>query len=353
MGNADIEIFGGGIFGLAVAFSCARRGVRVRVIEKRKLGAGASGGVVGALAPHTPDNWNPKKQFQLESLVLAEDWWSSVSRIGGLDVGYARMGRLQPIPTERALEIARIRQEDARKNWMLGNSEWVVENARKFGTWCPASPTGWIIRDTLSARLHPRRAIQGLASALRSLGCEFIQGSVEGRGSNTKVIATGLEGLVNLGKELGLAVGSGEKGQALVLEHEARAQPQIFGDGLHIIPQMDGTVAIGSTSERTFDHESSTDHKLEGLHARAIRLLPAIKHSPVISRWAGVRPRPITLAPILGPHPAQSGIFIANGGFKIGFGIAPGVGEAMADLILDGRNRIPDRFLPANLLPKR
>ena len=63
---------GGGIFGLSVAFACARRGAAVTLIERHRIGAGASGGIVGALAPHVPENWNPKKQVQFDSLVMAE-----------------------------------------------------------------------------------------------------------------------------------------------------------------------------------------------------------------------------------------------------------------------------------------
>jgi glycine oxidase len=49
---------------------------------------------------------------------------------------------------------------------------------------------------------------------------------------------------------------------------------------------------------------------------------------------------------MLGAHPLQAGAFIANGGFKIGFGMAPKLGEVMADLILDGVDRIPEGFRP-------
>ncbi|MGA0778753.1 MAG: FAD-dependent oxidoreductase, partial [Gemmobacter sp.] len=54
MATADVAVMGGGIMGLAVAWALCRRGARVRVIEARRIGAGASGGVVGALVPHRP-----------------------------------------------------------------------------------------------------------------------------------------------------------------------------------------------------------------------------------------------------------------------------------------------------------
>jgi glycine/D-amino acid oxidase-like deaminating enzyme len=55
---------------------------------------------------------------------------------------------------------------------------------------------------------------------------------------------------------------------------------------------------------------------------------------------------------VLGAHPTRPGQFIANGGFKIGFGVAPLAGEVMADLLLEGHDRIPQGFRPEASLPK-
>ena len=106
MAMADITIYGAGIFGLSIAWSCVTRGATVQVIDPYGVGAGSSGGVVGALAPHTPENWNDKKQFQFESLIMANRYWGAVEQAGGLSTGYARSGRLQPINDDRALERA-------------------------------------------------------------------------------------------------------------------------------------------------------------------------------------------------------------------------------------------------------
>ena len=83
---------------------------------------------------------------------------------------------------------------------------------------------------------------------------------------------------------------------------------------------------------------------------RAIAAFPVLADAPVIARWAGVRPRSRSRAPMLGLHPFEDGTYLANGGFKIGFGMAPLAGEVMADLILDGVNRIPEDFAPAQSL---
>ena len=139
-------------------------------------------------------------------------------------------------------------------------------------------------------------------------------------------------------------MGVGQKGQALLLARDVRDAPQIFADGLHIVPHADGTVAVGSTSERTWDDPQSTDARLDQLLVRAVAVCPALEGALVVARWAGLRPRSASRQPVLGPWPGRPGHFVANGGFKIGFGMAPKVAEVMADLVLDGRDAIPDAF---------
>lgn len=336
----DITVMGAGIFGLSVAWSCARRGARVRVIDPNGPGAGASGGIVGALAPHVPETWNSKKAFQLESLLMAADFWAEVAEVSGCAPGYARLGRLQPIADAAALALAEERTQNAATLWQ-GQAEWRVLPAS--GPWCPPSATGQIIHDTLTARLHPRQACAALVAALRARNAEVV---TKGTPAGRILWATGTAGLQEMSAAHTRTVGNGVKGQGALLAYDARNQPQIFVDGLHIVPHEDGTTAIGSTSERTFDDPTSTDAQLDDVIARAVAAVPALAHAPVIARWAGVRPRSRSRAPMLGAHPFRPGEFVANGGFKIGFGMAPKVGAVMTDLMLDGIDTIPEDFRP-------
>ncbi|MEL7115557.1 MAG: FAD-dependent oxidoreductase [Pseudomonadota bacterium] len=345
MTTPDVTVMGAGIFGLSIAFACARRGARVRVIETRGVGAGSSGGPVGALAPHTPENWNPKKQFQLESLLLAPSFWAEVETISSLSTGYGRHGRLQPIADERALDLAHARATGAAELWR-GEATWTV--VRDVGSWAPGSPTGSWIKDTLTARLAPARACEALAKALTTLGSTVEIGDEHPNGP--VVWATGYEGLGTLSEVFGKPIGNGVKGQALRVRFDAGNAPQLFAEGLHIVPHADGTVAVGSTSEREFDAPDQTDEQIDTLHAKAVAQCPALDGAPILERWAGVRPRAKSRAPMLGPWPGREGHFIANGGFKIGFGMAPKVAEVMADLVLDQRDAIPDGFRVADNL---
>jgi glycine oxidase len=126
----------------------------------------------------------------------------------------------------------------------------------------------------------------------------------------------------------------------------ATQAPVIMGPGLFIVPHADGTVAVGSTAERVWDDPTATDGQLDAVLERARALVPALSGLPVVERWAGVRPRSATRRPLLGPHPTRPGVFLANGGFKIGVALAPLAGVLLADLILEGRDRIPPEFRP-------
>ena len=90
MAMVDVTVRGAGIFGLSIAWTCARRGAKVQIIDPFGPGAGSSGGLVGALAPHVPENWNAKKAFQFDSLIMAEPFWNQVESTGGVSPGYAR-----------------------------------------------------------------------------------------------------------------------------------------------------------------------------------------------------------------------------------------------------------------------
>ncbi|MGB7242704.1 MAG: FAD-dependent oxidoreductase [Sulfitobacter sp.] len=335
----DITVRGAGILGLSIAWICAQRGARVQVIDPMGAASGSSGGIVGALAPHVPENWNPKKAFQFDSLLMAKDFWTQVDAEGGGDAGYARGGRVQPIANARGLELARARAETAKSLWQ-SQAQWdVTQNADP--DWHSDSPTGWFVRDTLTARIHPRRACDAIVKALRAKGISVVP---DGPDCGQVLWATGTAGLHDLSRTFDRPVGSGVKGQAALLEFAAPCATQLFVDGVHIVPHNDGTVAIGSTSEPTFDDPISTDAQLDFVIEKARVAVPALRGAPVVARWAGVRPRAKSRAPMLGAWPERPAHFIANGGFKIGFGMAPKIAHVMADLMLEGTDTIPDGF---------
>lgn len=368
--DADVLVVGAGIFGLSSAYACARRGRRVVVVDRGEIGSGASGGPVGALAPHLPDQWTAKKGFQLRALLAAEGHWREVARAGGVDPGYARSGRLIPLGDAGARERAVGRIADARARWPA-TCDWRVIETRDCPDWLAreAAPMGAVL-DTLSARIDPPAALKALAAAVTALGGRILTGraalAVEpGRvrfsdgwvRARAVILAAGCGGFALMRTSLNRDLGQGTRGQAARLSGGMPSDaPIVSCDGVYVVPHGDGSVGLGATSEpssadlRAAQEDRGTDEALEDLIARARGLCPGLAGARVVARWAGVRPRAPRPDPMLGALPGMPGVFVANGAFRIGFGLAPAVGEALADYADGAQVLLPRGFAVADHL---
>jgi glycine oxidase len=133
--SPDLLVIGAGAVGLWTAWKAVQAGMSVTVLDKAHVGAGASGGVLGALMPHRPSQWTASKQFQLEALSALAGEIAQVEAASGLSCGYRRCGRLMPIDSERRLQEHReLAGRDGRKlDWRqraLGHSR---STARPLG----------------------------------------------------------------------------------------------------------------------------------------------------------------------------------------------------------------------------
>ncbi|MCY4301828.1 MAG: FAD-dependent oxidoreductase [Aestuariivita sp.] len=339
----DVTVRGAGIFGLSIAWICLQRGASVRIVDPNGPGSGASGGYVGALAPHVPENWNIKKSLQFQSLIQSESFWQAIDDASGLSSGYTRTGRIQPIADNHSLRLAHKRSHLANDHWK-GKAVWQIVETEDIPCLRIRSETGYFVHDTLSARVHPKDACRSLVGAIQNKGGQI---ETEAKDQGAIVWATGVAGLHALSAAVGCSVGRAVKGQAVLLQPTVALSPdlpQIFTDGIHIVPHANGTIAVGSTSENEFVDADAIDDQLDNVLARAQLTVPLLNDTAVIGRWAGLRPKAQSRAPILGRWPDCSKHFIANGGFKIGYGLAPIVADMMADLVLENVNRIPNEF---------
>jgi Glycine/D-amino acid oxidases (deaminating) len=368
---ADLVVVGAGVAGLWVALKAARAGLSVIVVEKDRPGAGASGGFLGALMPHMPERWDVKKEFQFRALV---DLPAEVARLEdetGISVGYARAGRLMPLSDPRQRRTADIRADAARESWR-GAFAFSVPAAVP-GEWLDSAraPEG-VVHETLSARLSPSHLVAALVSALEQIpnaaflagealpGIDPAAGSVTLRdgtrlGFGHLVIANGVGAFPLIGGVLGRpagTLGAAVKGQAALFDarlspERARALPLLFEDGVYVIAHDTGEVAVGSTSETDFADPASTDVRLDEVIARARALCPVIREAPVLRRWAGLRPKAVGRDPLIGPLDPGGRVHAVAGGFKITFGIA----HRMADAVLAGFGAGPPVAVPPSFAP--
>lgn len=362
---SELLVVGGGIMGLWAALSAARKGMTVRLVDRQGIGAGASGGLLGALMPHMPDRWNAKKQFQFDALVSLEEEVARLEAETGLSAGYRRTGRLMPLAKPHLRNIALGHEQDARKHWHAANRQfhWHVRDEGPEGWPSGEAAAHGIVFDTLSARVSPRGMLAVLRAALLQssnvrleegmgvLAIDPAHGRAElGDGRRLAfehcIIAAGVGSfpLIDaLSGPLKATSGTAVKGQAALLKADIDPElPIIFTDGVYIVAHDDGHVAVGSTSENSFADPSSTDEQLDDLLRRARMLAPSLADAQVVERWAGLRPKSAGREPIVGRHPDHLNVSVLTGGFKVSFGI----GHRLARIVIDDLVGIAPTDLP-------
>lgn len=336
------------------ALKALRAGLSVTVIEKTRVGAGASGGFMGALMPHMPERWDAKKQFQFDALCALETEAARLESETGLPVHYRRVGRLTPLSSDRQRGQAEARIETANPVWQ-NRFTFSLPDIERFESWLdPARAQHGVVFDNLSARISPLHLLAALEAAIRSNPkSRFIAGEVttiDPAGKTVRiadgtsmafgavVIANGRGAFPLVENLTGAAAGSlgnPVKGQAALFEvdrlpYHPDSLPVLFEDGVYVIAHGDGTVAVGATSETSFADSDATDEQLDAVIAKACALSPVLADARLVRRWAGLRPRPAGRDPMLGEIPDCPNVFAVAGGYKITFGIA----HHMADAVL-------------------
>ncbi|MEM9140328.1 MAG: FAD-binding oxidoreductase [Pseudomonadota bacterium] len=355
----DILVIGGGVFGLSVAYAAVKAGLDVQVVDAEHPGAGASGGIVGALTAHAPTRWRPMMAFQFQALLDLPGRIAEIEAATGLSAGYARTGRWTPLGTEKARARAEADVDAAPTTWgdraataIIEDlppeaQPWITPKAARFG----------VQTDTISARIDPRAYVAALAAAVgpdritqrKVLRVEpgFARTATGGLPARHIVLAAGWQGWDLVAAFDPALAGRGVKGQAALMRVAEAPAKVIYREGIYVIPHATGLVAVGSTSENHFD-TSDVDEKLDHLIAQARHLSPALEGAEVVERWSGLRPKPPHREPVIGPIPGAPRVWIAGGGFKIGFGIAHAAGDALVAMIQgqETANPVPETFLP-------
>ena len=305
-------------------------------------------------------------QFQFHALLALEARVAEIEAATGGTCGYARTGRLTPLPTEKARAGAEKDGAAAPDTWGDAARYEVLDElpAEAAGLLSAREAQFGVVRDSISARLWPRGYLSALMMAVaEDLEVNSPVLSVDPAGPRVKtvsgwqsaghvVVAAGPSAWPLVGSHAPmLAGGAAVKGQAAMLAADLSALPVVYTDGLYIIPHGRDRVAVGSTSEKTFADAEATDHLLDALLVRARGVVPGLSAAPVTERWAGLRPKPPGREPVIGPLPDAPRTWVAGGGYKISFGIAHAVGDAVAADIAGTPAPIPlpDSFDPAAL----
>jgi glycine oxidase len=173
----DAVFVGAGVIGLASAWSCARRGLSVCVLDRDHPAAGATGVAAGMLAPVGEASWGEERLLSLnqESLGRWPRFAEALQADAGAEVDFAARGALHVALDRDEAEELRRRYELHRRfgldsEWMRGSECRALEpgltTAVRGGAHVPGE-----------ASVDPRRLVAALLSALERLGANVVSGA--------------------------------------------------------------------------------------------------------------------------------------------------------------------------------
>jgi glycine oxidase len=337
---ADLAVVGGGVIGLAIAWRCAARGLRVRVYDPAP-GRAASHASAGMLAPVSEAYFGEAGLTRL--LVESAGRWpafrAELEAAAGVDIGYRDEGTL----------IVALTPDDLA----------VVERLREYqaGLGLPVSPVRPArlreLEPLLSPRLRggavapedrqvdPRRLVAALRAALDSAGVAIEPHpvpDVSTMDAEVVVVAAGC-GTAAL---TGLPVRP-VKGQILRLRAPAGAPPGFRhvirgyaeGRSVYLVPRSDGEVVVGATVEELRDAAVTAGGVLELLRA-AVDLVPELAEYELAEAAVGHRPATPDNAPVVGWLDAAARLAVAAGHFRHGVVLTPVTADGVADLLTTG-----------------
>lgn len=358
-GSTDVIVAGGGVIGLACAWSAMRRGMRVVLLERAASTAGATRVAAGMLAP--VGELRHREEVLLEMTVAAAamypEWAAEVEESSGHATGYERLGSLHVALDRDEAEVLK-RQHELQLSAGL-EAEWLGPRAcRRLEAGLHPSLHGGVFVEG-EAVVDPRLLAEALRAALERGGAEMRFGAeVAGlvfesdRAAGVR-LADGAE--LRAGAVVA-ATGSWSGGAGSWLPEEVRPPVRpvkgevielgsrraerlceriVASERVYVVPRADGRVILGATMEEAGFDEAVTAGGVLELLREAYRLLPEVAETEVVEVAAGLRPGSPDNVPIVGRSEVE-GLVLATGHHRNGILLAPLTGEAVADVLEGG-----------------
>lgn len=374
--TADIIIIGGGVQGASLAFHLAQRGVRALLLEKKFIGAGATGRSSGLVRMHYDAEVDSRLAWT--SFQYFRDWRE---RVGG-DSGFTRTGFVQivaPDKTDKMKFNLAIQQRIGIPTFLI-----TADDVKRLAPFFRTDDFEVAAYEPESGYAMPSDTANSLMNAARAGGARLLQDCAV---ANIKVKGGKVEGVETTQGEFfapvvvnaaGAWAGGLNKRLGLDLPYDTWKHDIMFvvrpqeistphptvidftkdmyfrpEGGLTLIGLEDGN-PFGESPDSDADHTAAgfTDRAIERICERVPGMANGGLHS-AHSGFDGITPDQHAMLGAAGPD----GYYLDCGHSGMGFKTAPAVGLCMTELILDGSARTvdisplaPDRFAKGALI---
>jgi glycine/D-amino acid oxidase-like deaminating enzyme len=360
----DAVIVGGGIVGTACALAFSRAGMRVALVERAEIGAGATAAAMGHIVVLDDS------PAQLALTRYSQMLWRQLSGELPNDVEYTQRGTL----------------------WVAADDEEMQEICRKHSAYSDAEIPSRTIDAQSLARLEPalRPGLAGgllmaedavvapraaarflLAEALRS-NATLVEEKALAMGSGRTMLSSGRELhapiLINAAGEgapeltPGLPVAMRKGHLAITHPYPGFLRYQVVELGylksahvtttdtvaFNVQPRQNGQLLIGSSRQFGVESREVDDAVLVRMLERAAEFIPSLPSLSIERTWTGFRSATPDKLPLIGPSTKDKTVFLATGHEGLGITTSLATAQLLADWIAGKAPVIPiEPYLPS------
>ena len=368
----DVVVVGGGVVGTAVAYFASVNGLSCTVLDKGRIGGGASHAASGALSsspgsgPYARLGQRSRKLYHKLAPIILEE--------SGVDIELVQCGELiLAFDEEDVIGLQGLAQQF---NALGEEAAWVSSDdlLQMEPGLNPAIPGAMFTPDV--CRVNNQRLSGALAGAASHQGAKIREGvQVTGfafdGGRVTGVRTT--SGTVSAGQIVlaaGAWTGSMDRwlygDESPSVERRAMVTPVkgvnlnlqptngsintvIHGSWGLLVPRNDGSMIVGATVEEAGFDRRVTAGDIHAILGIGTALVPSLADADLNWSVAGLRPRSADDMPSLGRMPGFDNVLIASGHFRNGILLSLATGEALADILSDAGDEWLSAFDPARL----
>jgi glycine/D-amino acid oxidase-like deaminating enzyme len=361
----DVVIAGGGVVGTACAAACARRGMKVALVESDVLGGGATAAGMGHIVVMDDS------EAQLALTRYSQLLWAELARELPEAAEYERPGTLwlgadDEEMAEAERKHAYYRERDVPTQLLSGHEVGELEPNLRAGlagallvpddaVVYPPVVAAHLARD---AEAHGASLLVGRKVVKMAQGVVLLDEGLELRAAHvinaTGAWATDLNDDIPVKKRKGHLVITdrypGFVRHQLVELGYLKSAHSVSADSVafNVQPRKTGQVLIGS-SRQYGDETTRIDQEiLSAMLSRAAEYMPSIASLNAIRVWTGFRAATPDKLPLIGPSPEDETIWLATGHEGLGITTSLATGALVAAVLRDEKPAIPmEPYLPS------
>ena len=361
----DVVIVGAGIVGAACADECARRGLRVAVVDRDVVGSGATAAGMGHIVVMDDS------EAQLALTRYSQQLWQVLRPELPVDVEYEQCGTI----------------------WVAADEEEMAEVRRKHSFYAERGVPTTVLDAQALRRLEPNLRV-GMAGGLLvtedavlypPCAARFLMDRAQKRGAELRTAASATQvgqGRVRLasgveiqGETIVNAAGAWSpeligaieikkrKGHLVItdrypgfLRHQLvelgylKSAHSVSSDSVafNVQPRRTGQILIGSSRQYGAEHKDVDQEILRRMLQRAQEYMPGLGAMSAVRTWTGFRAATPDKLPLIGPWPGDKSLFLATGHEGLGITTSLATARILVDQITGEKPEILiEPYLPS------